>query len=799
MSSPQHLLDRYGSPLFRYDLAEVRAAADDLRQALPDYAELFYSLKANPHPDIVEALRSSGCRAEVSSAGELAAALQAGHDPATVLYSGPGKSAAEIRSAILRGVRFFSTESLHDLSRVAAQARDAGGGVRCLLRVNASTPGASTGIRMTGKPSQFGFDLAEADRWAPRAVDLAGDLLTGLHFFPMSNARSAEDLLAEVEASLAAAAGLRDEYALPVDVLDLGGGFAAPYAVPGARPDYRDLRDRIHTAIVKSFPPDGPDATRIIFESGRYLTSTCGTLLATVTDVKQNKGRTFVVLDAGINHLGGMSGLNRLMPLAARPAVGDGPTVRATLVGPLCAPNDVLARDVELGTTRAGDAVSIPNVGAYGLSASLVAFLSRDLPVEVVVDRDGAVSATRQQLARTAVRDRSAASPIEICRGLMDRIAALAGPADDAAAFPAESLLLLRESGLMGLLVPRRYGGLGAGLRDLVEVAQALGGACASTAMIFAMHCQQTDAIVRYASRELRSALLPRIAAGSVYLASVTTEREKGGHLLTSAAPLVPQGDGFLVDREAPVVTGGAYADGFLVTMRAAPDAPPSDVTLVYAHRDELDIETCGAWNPLGMRGTESSAVRLTGTVPAHQLVGRPGEFRQVAVDCFMPVGHIGWSAAWLGVARQALARLVEHLRSGARRSSADVSSDLFAERLARARLDVEVVAAYLTRVVDEVEDRRAQGLSVDESHIQIHLNTLKILAAERTFSAVDRCLQVAGLGLGYLKDSPLALERAFRDLRSAALNYSNDRLLRANGVLQLTDRTVRLVGEHPR
>jgi diaminopimelate decarboxylase/acyl-CoA synthetase (AMP-forming)/AMP-acid ligase II len=394
------LLARYGSPLFRYDLAEIQNSAAALRQALPEYATVYYSVKANPHPDVVAALRQAGCRAEVSSFGEAATVLAAGHDMATVLYTGPGKSAAEVRRSIDLGVRLFSVESIADLQRVLDQACDAGVEVECLIRVNSAVAGGSSGIRMTGKPSQFGLGVEDAPDWAARALDIAGPALRGLHFFPMSNAQSAESILAELVGSLETAAHLHERYGLPVGWLDLGGGFAAPYAAAGARPDYSELPNRIDAAIRKFFPAAGADAPRIAFESGRYLVSTAGSLLATVVDVKHNKGRAFIVLDAGINHLGGMSGLQRLMPLAARPIGTGAATGRATLVGPLCTPNDVLAREIDLPPLAVGNRVVIPNVGAYGLSASLVAFLSRDLPAEVVMDGDRVVSVSRQELQR---------------------------------------------------------------------------------------------------------------------------------------------------------------------------------------------------------------------------------------------------------------------------------------------------------------------------------------------------------------------------------------------------------------
>lgn len=370
-----------------------------------------------------------------------------------------------------------------------------------------------------------------------------------------------------------------------------------------------------------------------------------------------------------------------------------------------------------------------------------------------------------------------------------------ANEVDASARFPVENLKALRETGLLGLLVPVAQGGLGADLADLVEVSQVLAAECLSTAMIWAMHCQQVDLVVRHAQPRLQKHLLPRIARGEVYLASVTTEPGKGGHLLTGDAPVQADGEWLRLDRQAPVVTGGTHSDGFLVTMRASPEAQPNELTLVYADREQLDPQVQGGWDALGMRGTASIRMRLTGSVPAWQIVGEPGGFRTVAIESLAPVGHIAWAACWLGAARGAFAALINLVRSPDRPGSIDVRSDLVTERLARIRVDLELVSGYLHSVRNEVLTHRRNGRTLDTPATQIHLNTLKVVAAERCFSAIDRLVQLAGLSLGYRRDSTIPLERCFRDLRSASLNYANDRLLTASGALAVLDRGVQLAG----
>jgi acyl-CoA dehydrogenase len=361
---------------------------------------------------------------------------------------------------------------------------------------------------------------------------------------------------------------------------------------------------------------------------------------------------------------------------------------------------------------------------------------------------------------------------------------------DADASFPTHALAEMRASGLLGLLVPVEYGGLGGTLDDLIDASIALGRVDMSMAMIAAMHCQQTLAVVRHATEPLRATVLRDIAAGRCYLASVTTEGGSGGHLLSAGAALGTDADRLTVDRFAPIVTGGAYADAFLITMREAEDSAENRVSLVYARRDQLTIDQSGQWNPLGMRASHSVALRMRGAVPREQVIGEPGEFRTIAGTVFGPLAHLGWSACWLGTAAGALQRVLALLRSPEGRKKFDLHSELLLTRLARIRQHLDTVHALLRHTAAVFS--AAPDPSVPT--VQLLLNTLKVSAAEQCHAAVDDLIEAVGLRHGYLKDSPTGLERALRDLRSASLNYSNDRLNLANGRQALLDHEVHLV-----
>ncbi|MDX3458209.1 acyl-CoA/acyl-ACP dehydrogenase [Streptomyces sp. ME02-8801-2C] len=377
----------------------------------------------------------------------------------------------------------------------------------------------------------------------------------------------------------------------------------------------------------------------------------------------------------------------------------------------------------------------------------------------------------------------------------LDILSENADRTDREAGFPVAGLQALRDCGLMGINVPPEYGGRGASLEEITKVARTLAPACLSTAMIWAMHVSQADALVRHASADLRSEVLPRIAAGKEYLASVTTEAGRGSDLFTAHTPLrVENGRAAFTGRRAPVVTGGMQADGFLVTLRAHQEAQPHEVSLLYARREQLTLVGSGDWDPMGMRGTESLGWEISGEVPAGNVVGEAGKFQEVARESMVPTAHIGWSACWLGAAEGAYRRLIRWLRAPRRQGGPQVRSELLRERLGRIRVDLDLVSAYLHRVCASVEAARAEGSGLSAPVTQLRLNSLKLAASELTFRAVDAMLQTAGMGPGYMRSAPLGLERAFRDLRSARLNHSNDRMWPATGALALLDTKVDLL-----
>lgn len=377
--------------------------------------------------------------------------------------------------------------------------------------------------------------------------------------------------------------------------------------------------------------------------------------------------------------------------------------------------------------------------------------------------------------------------PSDLARSLSHSVLLPSAAAVDAEGrFPHESVKALRESGLFGLLVPAELGGYEADLATFCSVAAAVGEGCLSTALIYAMHCQQVAVLVDHALEEHARSLRQIVDKGSL-VASVTSEIGKGGHLLTAKAPLLMEGSSLRVRRSAPIVSYGEEADLYLITMRSGEDKPDTDVSLVLLNGDDGEIAVEGNWDSMGVRGTQSVPMSFDATVSSRQLVGGLGKFREMAVQTMIPVGHLGWTAAWFGAAKGAYQRFVRQLRSMGARGETDLQSDLFAARLSRVRMHLDMLEALLnevTRRLDGLRKAEAPLEAYEDYTLNIVVNSLKVAGSELAFSVANGLVELGGLSKGYLRGNSLGLERTFRDLRSAALMYSNDRLLVANGKL---------------
>jgi diaminopimelate decarboxylase len=400
----RELLERYGSPLYVYDLDEAERQAKSLFDLLPKSSQVLYSVKANPIPEVCAALKSAGCRVEIASPLELNVVFEAGFTPDQILCSGPGKTAGLVREMLLAGVTHFSCDSWYDLERLAGVASALKRPANALLRLQIS--GAPTGsVGVGAMQSHFGADPAELlNGGAAKVGALRGAELAGIHIYSGGQIQSADKLASTFEHAI----HLAEEIAkagVPLRLLDLGGGFPWPFGTSDNPVDISPLREKLQRLNAqRRLTADA----NLWFESGRYLVASSGTLLSTVLDVKVWNEKTHIILDTGMIHLGGMAGLGRIYRAVAsiEPLVErDGAAIQsADVVGPTDYALDYVTREASVPPLKPGDTVAIPNVGAYGLTASLVAFTGSQPPAEVCCRGTSVVAVHRLRTGHERIR-----------------------------------------------------------------------------------------------------------------------------------------------------------------------------------------------------------------------------------------------------------------------------------------------------------------------------------------------------------------------------------------------------------
>ena len=406
---PMDLVRAHGSPLFVYDLDVVTVRVAALRSALPPNAEVAFAVKANPNPALLAHLASLGLGADVASMGELDAVTRAGFDLRQVVFTGPGKTDAEIAKAVRTGIRALTVESLEELDVVMSLASVAVHRQGILLRLaidGAGTAEESTPIISGPGAGKFGLTPDEVDQAVDKlllagAVGSAGSPyeLLGLHAFGASNVRDASRLVDGVRNLAARAEALAAKHGIKIRQMDGGGGLGIPYTDDETPLDLDVLRDGLAAEVATWAGRPGIAGAGLLFEPGRYLVGPAGAYLMRVVRTKPRAGHTIAVTDGGIHHLmrpaliGEQQRTVLVGVAASRPGTGT-----ADVVGPLCTGLDVLATAVPMAMPRTGDLIAIRDTGAYGFTESMPFFLSHPIPAEVCL-RDGRVVAARPRVA----------------------------------------------------------------------------------------------------------------------------------------------------------------------------------------------------------------------------------------------------------------------------------------------------------------------------------------------------------------------------------------------------------------
>lgn len=374
------IADREGTPVYVYSRQYLEQRYTALDNSLREHAHcIHYALKANSTFGLVQVIQELGSGVDANSGTEISVALRAGFSPEDVVFTGVGKTQAELDFALSVGVNTINAESLGELDRIDILARARGVQARVAIRVNPdvdaeSHPGISTG----GRSHKFGVPIGRARDVCLEAAGREGLNLVGLHAHIGSQIINLEPVRRTAEMIVDFARVLQDD-GIVLEQLDLGGGLGISY--DGA--DVLSVEDYA-SALIREVAPSG---LKLLVEPGRWIVGPSAVLVTQVVDIKYQSGnRYFIVVDAGMSEFmrpALYGSFHRVDLLSHRP----GPKVECDIVGPICESTDVLALKRLMPLPAVGDLIAVRDVGAYG-SAMASNYNRHSLPAEVLVDAD---------------------------------------------------------------------------------------------------------------------------------------------------------------------------------------------------------------------------------------------------------------------------------------------------------------------------------------------------------------------------------------------------------------------------
>jgi diaminopimelate decarboxylase len=383
------IADEVGTPFYVYSTATIERHYRVFSAAFAGSRALVcYAMKANSNQAVLATLARLGAGMDVVSEGELRRARAAGVPGAKIIFSGVGKTRAEMALGLDEDIRCFNVESEPELEALSEVAASRGRRARIAIRVNPDVDARTHAKISTGKSeNKFGIPISRARDVYARARDLPGvevdgvDMHIGSQITDLAPFDDAFALLADFVRQLRA-----DGHA--IDHVDLGGGLGIPYKFDNEPPPHPERYAEVVARRTRDLDCE------VLFEPGRLIVGNAGVLVTSVIYVKRGENKNFVIVDAAMNDLIRPTlydAHHEIRPLREPPP--DGERFRADVVGPVCESGDYLALDREMPVPRAGDRLAVMSAGAYG-AAQASTYNSRLLIPEVLV-KDGAFAVIR--------------------------------------------------------------------------------------------------------------------------------------------------------------------------------------------------------------------------------------------------------------------------------------------------------------------------------------------------------------------------------------------------------------------
>ena len=384
------------TPAYFYNEESIEKQMEILNAGKPKNFEIFYAMKGNSNPFIIEFFKKNGFGTEIASGGELFLAKKVGFTGNQIIYTGPSKSDEELKEAVKFGLKTIHVESVNEAIRLNTICEELGVIQNILVRVNANFEVHTTSTQLSGCASPFGITEEVLLEELPKIFALKNIHFQGVHVYNASGILDYKLLLQNVQNVFEMVNKIESLFpSEKCEYIDFGGGLGIDYTNHSEKSNNCDI-PAFYAGVNEKVKNFNFEDRKLIMEISRFLVAESGTYVTQIRDIKHSRGTDFYICDGGINHFMTTRHFSRNHPISVirkSETMNNANTMAEkkypiNITGPLCTGIDYIAQNVEIEALEIGEYVCIEKTGCYGLNAGIHAFLSHRMPVEILFNKE---------------------------------------------------------------------------------------------------------------------------------------------------------------------------------------------------------------------------------------------------------------------------------------------------------------------------------------------------------------------------------------------------------------------------
>lgn len=375
------------TPAYFYDEGIINRQIEKLLLNKPTNFNIYYAMKGNSNPFIVEYLKNKGFGVEIASSGELFIAQRVGYKGEHILFTGPSKSDEELEESVQYSIKTVHIESIDEAIRLDKICKRLGKVQDVLVRVNANFEVHTYSTQLSGCPSPFGISEESIFEKLPKILSLKNIRFQGIHVYNASGILDYKILLQNVDNVFHLVQKIEEKFSQTIcSIIDFGGGFGVDYS---KKDDFDGVSvQSFYSGVQEKIEKFGFKERELIMEISRFFVAESGYYAVSIQDIKDSRGIRYYITNGGVHHYMTGRHFERNHPISTIRKYKKNMSEKVNITGKLCTGIDYLAQDINIEVCERGDILIIEKTGAYGINAGISHFLSHQMPPEILISNN---------------------------------------------------------------------------------------------------------------------------------------------------------------------------------------------------------------------------------------------------------------------------------------------------------------------------------------------------------------------------------------------------------------------------